>query len=244
MDKRFNVLIIEDDFWIAGIHKEIVEKVQTFTVVHTAKSAKEALQYLSTGQPLPDLVLLDIYIPDTEGLALFNQLKAQYPEVDLIIISAANDSRTIVETRRAGAFDYIIKPVDQSRLIQTLFSYASYQELLHQSSVFNQTEVDRLFRVMPSEGQSEQTTSHLPKGIDSLTLQEILGFLTDHMNEAISATEISQSVGASRSTVRRYMEYLVSAGQAEAIQHYGGVGRPLRQYIFRGQNEQNARNKE
>ncbi|MBB4825038.1 response regulator of citrate/malate metabolism [Sporosarcina luteola] len=243
MEQPLKVLIIEDDFWIAGIHKEIVEKIQPFTVVHTAKSAEEALRYVSRCEALPDLVLLDIYIPDTEGLTLFYSLRSQYPSMDLIIISAANDKRTIVATRQAGAFDYIIKPVDQSRLHQALYSYVSFQELLQQSTLFNQQEVDRLFRMMPSEGQAEQTAGHLPKGIDPLTLQEILGFLASHLGEPIGATAISQSVGASRSTVRRYMEYLVATRQAEAIQHYGGVGRPLRQYIYRGQNEQNARNK-
>ncbi|QTD39498.1 response regulator [Sporosarcina sp. Te-1] len=244
MDQPLKVLIIEDDFWIAGIHKEIVEKIQPFYVMHTAKSAEEALQYLCGCEPLPDLVLLDIYIPDMKGLALFFRLRTHYPALDIIIVSAANDKKTIVETKRAGAFDYIIKPVDQSRLNQALYSYVAYQELIDRTESFDQQDVDRLFRAMPNEGQPAQMTGQLPKGIDPLTLQEILGFLATHTEEPIGATAISQSVGASRSTVRRYMEYLVSIRQAEAIQHYGGVGRPLRQYIYRGQNEQNAINKE
>lgn len=243
MNQIIEVLIIEDDFWIAGIHKDIVENIQPFRVTHIAKSAEEAVRFLEGCEQLPQLVLLDLYIPDTEGLTLFNNLKARYPSIDIIVVSAANDRKTIVETKRAGAFDFIIKPVDQQRFNQSLHAYVEFRKRIDGPGPFKQQEVDRLFRMMSGENKIERETGELPKGIDPLTLQEIIGYLENQATGPMTATAISDALGMSRSTVRRYMEYLVATEQVEAVQHYGNVGRPLRQYIYREQNEQNAGNR-
>ncbi len=240
MEQKIDVLIIEDDFWIAGIHKDLVEQIPSFHVQHIAKSSEEAQNFLSHSEQLPHIILLDIYIPDTEGLTLFYSLRNHFPSIDIIVITAANDLRTIVETRRAGAFDFIIKPVDQHRFRQSLYSYATFQDQINRSASFNQEEVNKLFRMTSLASSQEKKPSQLPKGIDPLTLHEIIGFLEDDTYETMTATDISESLGMSRSTVRRYMEYLVSTNQAEAMLHYGSVGRPLRQYIYRKQYEQNA----
>ena len=71
--------------------------------------------------------------------------------------------------------------------------------------------------------------SGLPKGIDPVTLDKIL----DEMNRkggVFTSEEMAERVGASRTTARRYLEYLVSQGSLEVDVSYGGVGRPERNY--------------
>ncbi|MEI3607927.1 response regulator [Pseudogracilibacillus sp. SE30717A] len=241
MKKTIDVLIIEDDFWIAGIHEEIVDSFTGFNVSSVAKSGTEALHYLNNCKKLPQMILLDIYIPDTEGLNLFKTLRSTFSEVDIIVITAADDKTTILNTRQYGAFDYIIKPVDKSRLTTSLKTYKQYYEFIHSKQNLTQAEVDKIFHFgsfSPGSVNNNQN-NHLPKGIDPLTLQEITSFLTSDIYEPMTATEISKALGMSRSTVRRYTEYLVSVNKAEAVLNYGNVGRPLRQYIYHEQNEQN-----
>jgi response regulator of citrate/malate metabolism len=67
MIEKFTVLIVEDDFRVAEVNRQYVEKVAGFSVQHVVNSGKEAITYLETAQNIPDLILLDIYIPDVEG---------------------------------------------------------------------------------------------------------------------------------------------------------------------------------
>lgn len=234
------VLIIEDDFWIAGIHEEQVEKNQYYSVQKIAKSSKEALHYLDHCTRLPQLILLDIYIPDTEGLTLFNKLRTDYHQIDVIVISAANDRETMIKTKRYGAFDYMVKPADEDRIKQSLHLYFEHTKLINDHEQFNQQHIDHLFHSGQLDSFKQDKNENLPKGIDPLTLQEIIRFLKSASYEPMTATDISKSLGMSRSTARRYMEYLVSINKAETILNYGNIGRPLRQYVYREQNEQNS----
>lgn len=95
MRQNIEVFIIEDDFRIAEIHKKYIEQIPGFLVVGTAKTGEEALAFLAETKKYPSLIVLDVYIPDTEHLELFWQLKRLYCEIDIMIISAANEVTTI-----------------------------------------------------------------------------------------------------------------------------------------------------
>ena len=78
MDKMLEtiqVLIVEDDFRIADINRQFVNRVEGFAVLDIVKTAEEALAYLREMKFLPQLILLDVYIPDAEGLSLFWTLR-------------------------------------------------------------------------------------------------------------------------------------------------------------------------
>ena len=71
--------------------------------------------------------------------------------------------------------------------------------------------------------------SGLPKGIDPVTLDKILEEMKE-CSTMFTSEEMAERVGASRTTARRYLEYLVSCGSVEVDVSYGGVGRPERIY--------------
>ena len=78
MRETIQVLIVEDDFRIAEINRQSVNRVDGFTVWIVVKTAEEALILLRNIAKLPHLILLDVYIPDTEGLSLFWQLRQEF----------------------------------------------------------------------------------------------------------------------------------------------------------------------
>ena len=86
-----------------------------------------------------------------------------------------------------------------------------------------------LFRSSPEA--SRQAELQLPKGIDPVTLDKII-FEINREKGGFTSEEMAERVGASRTTARRYLEYLVSRGSLEVDVSYGGVGRPER--IYRG----------
>lgn len=230
MHENFQVLIVEDDFRIAEINRQFVHRVDGFTVLDVVKTGEEALAYLRSKTPLPQLILLDVYIPDTEGLRLFWQLRTEFNEIDVIMVTAAKEVTTIAETLRGGIFDYIVKPADYDRFEQTLNRFRYQRILLSSRDELNQEEIDVLtgFPVLPPP--ENKTEGQLPKGIDQITLDKIRDTLSRSSEAGMTALNVGQSIGVSRSTARRYLEFLVSEKEAVAQLKYGDVGRPERKY--------------
>ncbi|MBU8908919.1 response regulator [Desertibacillus haloalkaliphilus] len=230
-NQSFAVLIIEDDFRVADINKQFVEMVEGFHVSGVAKTGQEALDFLEEASHLPDLILLDVYIPDVKGLELMWEIRKTYQGIDIVMITAANEVETIEETFRGGIFDYIIKPVDFKRLKQTFDRYVEKQKRFEGKQEMTQDELDQL-RGVNTSPQVKEEKSELPKGIDRLTLEKVTAVLQENEKVGFTAIEVGERIGASRSTARRYLEYLVSIEQVKAELIYGDVGRPERRYFL------------
>lgn len=233
MCETIPVLIVEDDFRIADINRQFVERVEGFTVLDIVKTSEEALAYLRCQTALPKLILLDVYIPDVEGLSLFWTLRKEFNEIDVIMVTAAKEVVTIAETLRGGIFDYIVKPTDFSHFEQTLNRYQDQTRILASRVELDQEEIDLLTgsHRLNAAGKDNGSDGQLPKGIDQITLEKIKDVLHMYSGPGITALEAGDKVGVSRSTARRYLEYLVSVKEADAQLKYGDIGRPERKYI-------------
>ncbi|AXF55709.1 response regulator [Salicibibacter kimchii] len=231
MSDTYNVLIVEDDFRVADINHQFINKMEGFKVVGVAKTGEETLNLLNKGKKLPDLILLDVYIPDVQGLELLWKIRNYYHEVDVILMTAAKEVPTIEEALRAGAFDYIVKPIEFERFEWTLKRYLERRRILAGNGEMEQADIDRLIGAADS-GKAETDDDGLPKGIDKITLNNIKGILEMSKDQGITASKLGEKIGASRSTARRYLEYLVSVNEAKTELKYGDVGRPERRYVF------------
>lgn len=227
--KKISIVIAEDDSQIAEIQKRFIERVDGFELVGIAHGLIEAQDLVDILKP--DLLLLDVQFPHGSGLDLLRDLRANNSATDVILITAAKEVSTLKEALRGGVFDYILKPLVFERLHEALNNYASHIEKLHAMKSLMQTDVDTVIpRAHLSNSISEtDTQNRLPKGIDSLTLDKISTVFST-ANEALSAEIVGTKIGASRTTARRYLEYLVSENELEAQVSYGSVGRPERRY--------------
>jgi len=110
-----NLLIVEDDEsmleTLGDIFREEGENVVS------VPTGADALKEFSRNQP--DLVLLDIRLPDTDGLTLLKQMKATAPDLLVVIMTAYPQVQTAIQAMKAGAYDYINKPfdLDEMRLV-------------------------------------------------------------------------------------------------------------------------------
>lgn len=230
------ILIIEDDFRIAEIHRAFIEQSEGFRVVGMARSGQEARQQLADQGDQIQLVLLDAYLPDVEGLELLWELRRDWLHIDIVMITAAREVDTIAEALRGGVFDYLIKPTESGRMAEMLQRFRRERTALAARGEMSQAELDRaLSRRRPEGSGSEATPSRaLPKGIDRLTLAAVSRALAD-AETPLTAMETARLIGASRSTARRYLEFLVSVQVARAELGYGDVGRPERRYRLIGE---------
>ncbi|RFU68184.1 response regulator [Bacillus sp. V59.32b] len=231
-NQMIDVLIVEDDLRIAEIQKRFIEQIQGFQTVGIAASYIEAKSFIEILQP--DLILLDVYFPDMNGLDLLKETKQENKQIDVIMITATKELDKVQEAITIGVFDYIIKPVVFERFKQSLLRYQDYHtnllELGKNNPHITQQQVDKLLRKDKDGSSSEK--SDLPKGIDPLTLEKVLQVLGDD-NAGMTAESVAKQIGVSRTTARRYLEHLVAGGKIRADLAYGAVGRPERVYMVR-----------
>ncbi len=219
------LLIAEDDRQIAEIQRRFTDRlidVELCGIAHTLADARDLIDVLK-----PDLVLLDVYFPDGSGLDLLRELRAADCASDVILITAAKEVETLRSALRGGVFDYILKPLVFERLQDAIQNYRLHLDTLAGLHRVAQKEVDALLPRQPQEASAE-VAPRLPKGIDGLTLDKIRDVVR-HPGDW-SAEAVGVRIGASRTTARRYLEYLASAGELTAEVSYGAVGRPERRY--------------
>ncbi|MEU9702048.1 response regulator [Streptomyces sp. NPDC014870] len=215
------VLVVDDDFMVAKLHSRYVSTVDGFSVVGVAHSGGEALRLADRLRP--DLVLLDIYLPDMDGISVLRELRGSGLAVDALFITAARDAGMIRSALRAGALHYLIKPFNQSALQEQLRHVAGLRTRLDALEEARQEDVDQIFGTRPP-GSRE-----LPKGLAAHTAELVDGILRAHP-EGLSATECAEAGALSRVSARRYLEYFAETGRAEITLRYGGTGRPERRY--------------
>jgi len=95
-----DVLVVEDDFMVARIHRGFVDSVDGFRVVGTANCGEQALTAAAELQP--DLVLLDLYLPDMFGLDVVPRLRTAGHDCDVMVISAAREAEAVRGAVRQG----------------------------------------------------------------------------------------------------------------------------------------------
>lgn len=221
-----SVLIVDDDFMVAKVHAGFIQRTPGFAVVGTAHTGAEALVKARDLQP--DLVLLDIHLPDANGIDLMGQLRGAVPELDVLVISAAREVETVRRALRGGIVHYLIKPFSQADLQERLEHYRSaYQGLDSTKDVAEQSDVNRLFGVEKPENARQA----LPKGCSAETLNLVIQALTTTPAD-LSAAEVADLLGTSRVSARRYLEFLHGETKVDVRLKYG-AGRPERRYALK-----------
>ena len=227
------VLVVDDDYMVARVHGAFVERTPGFTVVGTAHDGAAALAAVRELQP--DLVLLDVYLPDMTGLDVLQQLRASPgPEssVDVLLVTAASDAESVTRALHGGAVSYLIKPFHYDDLRTRLEHLAEVRRRLAALPVVDpgrgaQGDVDILF--VP-ELRRDQVTATLPKGLSPETMSLVQKVLRDAGADGVSASECAELTGLSRVSARRYLEHSARNGAAEVHVRYGGAGRPERRF--------------
>lgn len=113
----YRVLVVDDSALVRQMLKQMLRGSE-FEVVGEAGNAAEALQVY--GETKPDLVLMDVIMPDTSGIDALRQLKALDPYARVVMCSAVDQQATVVDSLEAGAEDFVVKPFRPSEVLQVL----------------------------------------------------------------------------------------------------------------------------
>jgi two-component system CitB family response regulator len=226
MSKLIEVLIIEDDPRIADIHRRFIDKIDGFIVVGSAHTGAEAKDWVAAMKP--DLILLDVYLPDMMGTELMTFIQAESTDTDIIFITAAADVSVVKQAFRGGVIDYILKPLTFDRFQDSLYAYQEKRKTLASTGKLQEESIQLLWHSFKSPNSTDIPLT--PKGIDPITIDKVVVQLKQQ-TQGITAEKLGIASGLSRSTARRYLEFLVAESKARAELIYGTIGRPERRYF-------------
>lgn len=219
---KITVFIVEDDPMVLDINIGFLEKMVGFTLIGTSMNGEDAL--IQIKELKPQLVLLDMFLPDISGLDLLASLRLERIPCDVIMITAARDANTIQEVMRFGAVDYMVKPFRFERFQNSLENYYKTTRKIKVLEYLQQEDIDDWL------GSSSDGVE-LPKGLNKHTMEQIVVSLAEETN-AITAEQLAQIVGMARVTVRKYLDFLADKGKVHIEMQYGNVGRPTKLYSW------------
>ena len=116
--EKIKVLVTDDQAELAEEIKSVLQTDENLEVIGTAKDGFDALEKMS--EQIPDVVLMDIRMPNMNGVVATQRIKATYPEVKVVILTTFDDSDYILSAINNGASGYLLKDIGSSALIDAV----------------------------------------------------------------------------------------------------------------------------
>lgn len=216
------VLIVEDDPMVAQINKQYLETIEGFHLAGIVSTGDQAERFLQSADV--SLVLLDVFMPSMDGMTLLKKIREHWPDVDVIMVTAAKSAQDIQSALRLGVIDYIVKPFTLERFQSALIAYQERARLLAEEEELDQLQIDENI-LFPRKSDEK----NLPKGIDEETLGMVKEAVTRYGGE-FKVKDLVPLVGLSRVSLKKYLDHLESVGFIKGNLAYMPSGRPPTSY--------------
>lgn len=189
-------LVIADDHEIAraGLRTLLIEQ-QGVEVLAEAKDGREALELCRRLRP--DIALIDVRMPEMDGLATCRSIKQEVPVTNVILVTMHENPHYLLEAIKAGASAYVLKDVTQRELLATI------RRVLRGESTLNPDMVVRLLEHMTDLAPRQ---AQLPAVELSLREREVLRL----MAQGLTNREIARALTLSASTIKNHVEHILA----------------------------------
>lgn len=218
-----DVLIVEDDPMVAELNRMYLQRMEGFRLAGVVGTGQAALDFLDIHSVA--LLLLDVFMPELDGLSLLQEVRQRYPHTDIIMVTAARNSTDIQTALRLGVIDYIVKPFVFERFQASLAVYQDRYRLLHQTSQLDQEALDK--RIFTRSLHTAEPD--VPKGIDMETLR-LVRHIAAAQKQEFSIKEFEVITGISRISLKKYLNYLQQRHEIDSTRIYSRIGRPVTMY--------------
>ncbi len=218
-------LIVDDDPAVVRLHTAYLADVPGFVLVGAVHTGRAAARF-AADQPV-DLVLLDINLPDFSGIEVLHRLRlVKEWNVDVLVISSARDTFTVRQALAVHIVGYLVKPFTKEAFVARLTAYRDGRASrgAEAAVALGQGEIDGLVGARAAGATGTAAAGGLPKGLSEVTMGLVLDALT--VVAPVSVKDIADRCGASRATVRRYLDHLVRTGAVDVSHRFGARGRP------------------
>ena len=227
------VMLVEDDKMVREVNNKLLMKIDGFKIISEAGSINEAKENIL--KKVPDLILLDIFLPDGKGVDLLKWIRKEELKIDVILISADNSLNTVDEAFKLGAVDYLVKPFIFKRFEKTLVRYRNRFREFKEKDILNQKIIDNYILNNHMEDNNLQNTNNyyeVTKGINENTYKKIWDCIILNKDKKFTSDDLSSQTGLARVTVRRYLEHMCNEKKLKLTLEYGKIGRPVHYYVL------------
>ncbi len=131
-DSQSRILIVDDELNVLKASSAAL-KMGGFSNIRTEEDSRRVLDLLAAEKF--DIIILDLYMSHVSGMDLLPQIAERYPEIQIIIVTAAYEIERAVSCIKQGAFDYMVKPVDNEQLITTIRKAQEHSSLIQQMTL-------------------------------------------------------------------------------------------------------------
>ncbi|MDO4815466.1 MAG: response regulator [Bacillota bacterium] len=232
----YNVIIVEDDLMVCAILQRQIGRFQQLKLVGNFRRGVDALEWLGENPEVADLIILDYYMPGMTGIEFLSKLRESNKEIQVIMITSANEYSVIRSAMCYGICDYVLKPFTSARLEKAVSKFDTVMKLKAETHVWTQEKVDVL--MCPHKhyniDNSEATQSIRANKINAATLANVREYMQTKQGIKMPLTEISEGMGLSTVTVRRYLKHLNSLGEVNITLYCKTGGRPSEIFEYKG----------
>ncbi len=204
---EIRVLIADDHAVVREGTRQILEQEPDLRVVGEAADGDEAVKL--TGSSKPDVAIIDISMPRVDGIEATKQIKALYPQVAVLILTAYDDDQFVFSLMEAGAAGYLLKSVRGSELVDAVRAVYSGESVLHPSiarKVLN--------RFVPSLGKGQRQE---PPETLSQREMEVLQLATQGLSNQDIADKLSLSLRTVQAHLGHIFNKLRVSSRTEAV---------------------------
>jgi len=137
---QYSVVIADDHLLIAKALAAIIDTFKKYKVLYEVPDGKALIEQFKYKQRIPDIVLLDINMPEMDGFETAKWLTQHHPEILILALSMQNDEQTLIKMIKAGARGYLVKnihPVELEKALDTLVEKGVYYSDIQMSKVMS-----------------------------------------------------------------------------------------------------------
>ncbi|MGR6002787.1 response regulator [Bacillus cereus] len=194
---KIKVLLVDDHTVVLKGLAFFLSTQEDLELVGEANNGKEAL--VKVGETNPDVILMDLYMPEMDGVEATAYIKKEYPNVKVIVLTSFSDQAHVLPALRAGASGYILKDVEPDQLVEAIRSAYKGNIQLH-PDIANAL----LSQTLPVEEKEEESSIQ----VDVLTAREneVLRLLAKGM----SNKEIASVLVITEKTVKAHVSSILS----------------------------------
>jgi len=182
------VVTVEDDDPLREHLAALIGGTQGFRCIGSYRTAETALKHLPVEQP--DVLLLDLELPDTQGIELISDVVARWPKLAILVLTIHDDSARIFEALEAGASGYLVKPVPPAKILEAISE-------VHNGGAPMSSQIARLVvKTFQQQGRSRQE-------LDTLTSRETE--ILDRIARGLETKEIAAALDISERTIGSHL---------------------------------------
>jgi DNA-binding NarL/FixJ family response regulator len=194
---KIKVLLVDDHTVVLKGLAFFLSTQEDFELVGEANDGKDAL--VKVGETSPDVVLMDLYMPEMDGIEATACIKKEYPNVKVIVLTSFSDQAHVLPALKAGASGYILKDIEPDQLVEAIRSAYKGNIQLH-PDIANAL----LSQTLPEEEKEEEPSVQV--GVLTARENEVLQLLAKGM----SNKEIAAVLVITEKTVKAHMSSILS----------------------------------